>query len=137
MTPVERRKAQQAEMFLKEKWDRTVKGRMVYNAKPAREWLSKEESLSPIAALESIMLIGVIDAHEERNVMTCDIVPEIKVREERVMRKITGVLVKMLVGLSPELYGPYVVYERTRKVLYVQVLRAIYGMLEAALLWYK
>jgi hypothetical protein len=31
-----------------------------------------------------------------------------------------------------------VVYEkRTRKVLYVQVLRAIYGMLEAALLWYK
>ncbi len=51
--------------------------------------------------------------------------------------KITGVLVDMLVELNPQLYGPYVVYEKTRKVLYVRVLRAIYGMLEAALLWYK
>jgi hypothetical protein len=55
------------------------------------------------------------------------------------MMKITGVLVDMLVELNPELYGPYVVYERNRqnKVLYVQVMRAIYGMLKAAILWYK
>jgi hypothetical protein len=32
---------------------------------------------------------------------------------------------------------PYVVYEKNRKVLYVQVMRVIYEMLEAALLWYK
>ena len=30
-----------------------------------------------------------------------------------------------------------VVYERERKVIYVWVLRAIYGMLVAALLWYN
>jgi hypothetical protein len=53
------------------------------------------------------------------------------------MMKITGVLVNMLVELNPELYGPYVVYKKNGKVLYVQVIRAIYGMLEAALLWYK
>ena len=77
--------------------------------------------------------------------MTCDIpnafiqalMPEIKEGEERVMMKITGVLVDMLVEINPQLYGPYVVYEKSRKVLYVRVLRAIYGMLEAALLWYK
>jgi len=88
------------------------------------------------------MLTGVIDAHEERDVMTCDIpnafiqalMPETKDRDERVMMKITGVLVDMLVKLNPELYGPYVVYENKRRVLYVRVLRAIYGMLEAALL---
>ncbi len=91
------------------------------------------------------MLTGVIDAHKERDIMTSDIpnafiqalMPEIKDGEERVMMKITGVLVDMLVELNPQLYGPYVVFEKTRKVLYVQVLRAIYGMLEAALLWYK
>jgi hypothetical protein len=93
------------------------------------------------------MLTAVIDAHEERNVMTCDIpnafiqalMPEVKDGDERVMMKITGVLVGMLVELNPELYGLYVVYERSRrnKVLYVQVMRAIYGMLEAAILWYK
>jgi hypothetical protein len=86
------------------------------------------------------MITGVIDAHEERDVMTCDIqntfiqalMPEVEDGEERVMMKITGVLVNMLVELNPMLYGPCVAYEKTRKVLYVQVLRAIYGMLEAA-----
>ena len=63
--------------------------------------------------------------------------PEVKPNEDRVMMKITGVLVDMLVQMCPEVYGPYVVFENGRKVLYVQVLRAIYGMLQAALLWYK
>jgi hypothetical protein len=57
-------------MFLGEKRCGTVKGRMVYNGKPTREWLSREDSASPTAALESIMLTAVIDAHEERDVMT-------------------------------------------------------------------
>ena len=43
----------------------------------------------------------------------------------------------MLVQLNPKLYGPHVVYKNNWKVLYVQVLRAIYGMLQSALLWYK
>jgi hypothetical protein len=104
-------------MFLGEKRCGTVKGRMVYNGKPTREWLSREDSASPTAALESIMLTAVIEAHEERDVITCDIpnafiqalMPEVKDGNERVMMKITGVLVDMLVELNPELYGPYVV----------------------------
>jgi hypothetical protein len=36
----ERKKAQMALMFLTEKRDKSVKGRMVYNRKPTREWLS-------------------------------------------------------------------------------------------------
>ena len=100
---------------------------------------------SPTAAMESIMLTATIDAHEGRDVMTGDIpnafiqveMPEIKDGDERVIMKITGVLVDMLVQISPEIYGPFVVYEKGCKVLYVQVLQAIYGMLQAALLWYK
>ena len=120
----------EALMFLTEKCDKSIKGRMVYNGKPTREWLTREDSASPTAALESIMLTAVIDAYEERDVMTVDIpnafiqtkMPETKAGEERVIMKITGVLVDMLVQLNPELYGPYVVYENGRKVLYVQVL---------------
>ena len=33
------------------------------------------------------------------------------IREERVMMKITGVLVDMIIQLDPQLYGPHVVYE--------------------------
>jgi hypothetical protein len=40
MKPSERKKAQIALMFLTEKRDKSVKGRMVYNGKPTREWLS-------------------------------------------------------------------------------------------------
>jgi hypothetical protein len=67
---------------------------MVYNRKPTREWLSREDSASPTAPLKSIMLAAVFfDAHEERDVMTCDIpnafsqalMPEVKDGDKRVM----------------------------------------------------
>jgi hypothetical protein len=86
----------------------------------------------------------VIEAKEERDVMTCYIpnafiqayLPKKEPGEDRVVMKITGVLVDMLVDINPELYGPAVVLENRKKVIYVEVLKAIYGMLEAALLWY-
>ena len=39
--------------------------------------------------------------------------------------------------LAPETYRGFIVTERGKKVLYVVVLRAIYGMLEATMLWYQ
>ena len=51
--------------------------------------------------------------------------------------KITGVLVNLIVEMASEVYGLFVTFENGKKVLYVQVLRALYGMLVAALLWYK
>ena len=98
-----------------------------------------------MAALESIMLAAVIDAHEGQDIMCADIpnafiqaeMPDISDGKEWVTMKITGVLVDMLVQLSPKIYGPYVVFEKQRKVINVQVLKVIYGMLQATLLWYN
>ena len=42
---------------------------MDYNGKPTREWLTREDSASPMAALESFMLTAVIDTHEGRDDM--------------------------------------------------------------------
>ena len=56
--------------------------------------------------------------------------------DSRVMMKITGLLVDMLIKLDPR-YRDYVVKENGKRVIYVRVLRAIYGMLEASMLWYK
>jgi hypothetical protein len=77
--------------------------------------------------------------------MKCDIpnafiqaiLPKKDLGEDRVVMKITGVLVGMLVNKNPELYLPAVVLENRKKFLCVEVLKAIYGMLKAALLWYK
>ena len=145
MTESERKKAQEALMFLTEKRSGEKKGRMVYNGKPTREWLSKEDSASPTATLEGIMVTVTIDAKEGRDNMTADVpnafiqteMPKVKDGEERVMMKITGVLVDMLVQIDPNTYQDFVVYEKGRKVLYVEILRAVYGMLVASLLWYE
>jgi hypothetical protein len=56
---------------------------------------------------------------------------------ERVILKIKGPLVDMLISLDNELYQNFVVYENGIKVLYVKVLKALYGMLIASLLFYK
>jgi hypothetical protein len=126
----EKKKAQEALMFLMEKRDGTIKGRMVYNGKPTREWLSKEGAASPTASLESIMLTAIVDAKEKRDVMSANTpnafiqtaMPPTKRGQDRVIIKITGVLVDLLVSMAPETYGPYVVFEDGKKTLYVQVL---------------
>ena len=112
MTRNERLKAQMAMMLLTEKRCGKVKGRMVFNGRTTREWITKEDSASSTATLEGIMLTLTIDAHENRDVMSADVpnafiqaaMPEVKEGEERVMMKITGVLVDMLAQLDPQLY---------------------------------
>ncbi|MGC9293621.1 MAG: hypothetical protein ACP5EP_13150, partial [Acidobacteriaceae bacterium] len=73
LSPEEKRKTMEALMFLTEKRDKSIKGRMVYNGKPTREWLSREDAASPTVALESIMLTAIVDAKEKRDVMTADV----------------------------------------------------------------
>ena len=110
-------------MFLTEKRDESIKGRMVYNGKPTRQWLGKEESTSPTAHLERTFLTGAIDAKENCDVMMAD-VPNAFIQtwmcakeegEEYMIMKISGVLVNLLVELAPKVYGPYVVYEKGQK----------------------
>ena len=95
LTKQERERAQLALGYLTEKRDGTIKGRMVFNGKPTREWLSREESASPTASLEGIMISGVIDAHEGRDIMSSDI-PNTFIQaelnrngKERIIMKIT------------------------------------------------
>ena len=143
--PEEKAKVVEALMLLQEKRDKSIKGRCVYNGKPTCDWLTREDTASPTVALESVMLTAAVDAKEERDVMTSDvpnayiqtIIPHMEKGQERIIMKIKGRLVDMLVQLAPEVYADYVVYEKGVKVLYVQVLRALYGMLVATLLWYK
>ena len=56
--------------------------------------------------------------------------------EGEIITKIKRLLVDMLVQLDPEKYGPNVVYEKGKKVLYLELFKAIYGMLQSALLSY-
>jgi len=51
--------------------------------------------------------------------------------------KIRGDLVDILVEVSPETYSNYVVQEKGQSVSYVQMLKALYGMMVSSLPYYK
>jgi hypothetical protein len=93
---------------------------------------------------ESILITATIDAKQGRDVMTADI-PNAFVQTdvgpakkgERIIMKIRGPLVDILLEIAQEIYEPFMVYEGKAKVLYVQMLKALYGMLQSSLLYYK
>jgi hypothetical protein len=53
------------------------------------------------------------------------------------MMQIKGPLVAMLVKMDSETYKDYVFQEGNVKLLYVQALKALYGMLQSSILFYK
>jgi len=57
--------------------------------------------------------------------------------EAHTIMKITGVLVDLLVRITPKIYGPFVMIENGKRVLCLLLIKALYGMLKAALLWYR
>ena len=98
-------------MLLTRKRSGKVKGRLAYNGKPTRDWISKEDKYSPTVSNESLMLTCAIDAFEKRDMMSLD-VPNafiqtefpIKQLGDRVVMKIRGRLVEWLVELDPAEY---------------------------------
>ena len=64
-------------------------------------------------------------------------IPPNKYSEERLIIKITGVLVDMILKLDSATYSKHVVFEIGKKVIYVFLLRAIYVTLLELLLFYK
>lgn len=51
--------------------------------------------------------------------------------------KIQGDVVEFLLQIAPQTYEDFVVFEKGKKTIYVVALSAIYGMLEASMLFYQ
>ena len=146
LTPEEKEKAQEALLFVTEKRDLTVKGRLCYNGKPLRAWTDKEDTASPTVSQEGVTLTSAIAAKEGRDKMSGDVpnafvqanMPAAQLQVgDRVIMKVTGSLAKVLVQLDPNKYEKFMVFENGRPVIYLIVLKAIYGLLVAALIWYQ
>jgi hypothetical protein len=59
------------------------------------------------------------------------------IRGSLVHMKMQGQIAELLVKLDPKLYRKYIQIENEKRVLYVQLKKALYGMLKAALLFWK
>jgi hypothetical protein len=142
MTAIERKRAMESLIFLNEKRDETVKARMCANGSTQRSYIAREDVSSPTASSEAILLTGVIDAKQKRDVMTLDIPnafvqTKIPLNGDKIIMKIRGQLVDILLEICPGVYDDYVRYEGKNKVLYVRMLKALYGMLISSILYYK
>ena len=106
--------------------------------------MNREESASPTAALESVMIKGVINTQEHQDAATVDIpnaFAQVHTKHEPgnewVTMEIQGVLVNVLVKFDPGLCEGQVVCKNGEKTVCIIALKAICVMLQSALLFYK
>ena len=133
----------ESHLFLKQKRDDTIKGRMVAGGNKQRGFISPDEASSPTASLEAVLLTSILDALEERDVAIIDI-PNAFVQTritddaDKAIIRMRGKLAELLVSVSPSMYSKYItVNSKGQKILYVRLLNALYGIMKAALLFYK
>ena len=141
LTENDKKRALDTVNLIKVKRSGTVKGRTCANGSKEQYYLPEGDSVaSPTASIEAIVSTLLIDIFEGRDVAIYDIpgaylhaeMPE----EHRVILKIKGKFVDIMCRVNPE-FQKHVLIERGRKVLYLQVLRALYGCIRSALLWYN
>ena len=115
-----------------------LKARNVYNGSVKRGLYTKEETASPTVGQNSFLVTALIDAVEERDKAITDVKGAYlnAIMKDFVLMKITGKSVDLFCELDPTL-EEFVILERKRKVIYVQLDKALYGCVKSALLWYE
>ena len=139
LTRQERKDVLSSLMFLTEKRCGKLKSHACANGSTQREYIKKEDAASPTVSGDSVMITSAIDAHEDRKIATLDIPGAFLYTDldENVVMILRGPLAELMVGIDPELYTPFMVTtSKNEKILYVKMLKAIYGLLRSALLFY-
>jgi Reverse transcriptase (RNA-dependent DNA polymerase) len=139
LTRAQKKAALEYLMFLKKKRCGRIKGRGCANGRKQREYTSKEDASSPTVSIEALMLSCVIDATEKRDVATVDIPGAFMQADmdELVHMRLEGTMAELLVKLDPKLYRKYVQTINGKSVLYVELKKALYGTMRAALLFWR
>ena len=129
MKPSEKRKTLESLIFLVEKKSGKIKARHCANGSKQRQWMDQDQTASPTAMTESVLLTAVIEAQEHRDVATFDIpnafiqtpVEDTDDQGDRITMKIRGAMIDMLLEIDSS-YEEYVTWDRGQRVLYVHIL---------------
>jgi len=139
MTRQQRQQALRYLMYLKQKRCGRIKARGCADGRKQRLYKTKDETSSPTVSTEALFLTSAINAHERRKVVTIDI-PGAFMQcdiDELIFVKLEGAMALLLVKMDPIKYEPFLTYEHDKPVLYVKLLKALYGTLQAALLFWE
>ena len=140
LTRAQKRAALEYLMYLKQKRCGRIKGRGCADGSKQRLYKTKEETSSPTVSTEALFLTSLIDAEEERKVVTVDIPGAFMHADmdELVHMKMRGPMAELLVRVDPAKYRKYLVKDKSgNDILYVELTKALYGTCQAALLFWK
>ena len=123
--------------LIKEKRNGRLKGRSVADGRPQREYYTKEETSSPTATPESVLLTALVDAVEDRHVVVADITGAyLNVdMDDFMLIRLSGDDINMMCTANPT-YEKFVTTNNSRRTLFLQLKKALYGCVKSALLWY-
>ena len=140
LTAAQKRKALREITLIKEKRCGKIKGRTCADGRPQRGYISKDESSSPTISNDAFLMSLIIDALEERDVATADVEGaylNADMEDFTIMKVTAPEHIKILCEVD-ETYKEYVgVDESGNEVLYLQLMKALYGCIKSALLWYR
>ena len=138
LTQKQKQAALQYLMFLKQKYWGKVKGHGCADGWKQRVYKTKEDASSSTISVEALFLTCLIDAMEGQSVATCD-VPGAFLQadiDEQIHVHLDGELAELLVKVDPT-YKQFIAYECNKPVIYTELDKALYGMLQAALLFWQ
>jgi len=137
LTSSQKRESLRDVNLIKEKRSGKLKGCTCADGRSQRSKYTKEETTSPTVSMDALMISLMIDAKERRDVATADVEGAYlhADMEEFVLLKLVGKAVDIMCQVNPK-YENFVVIENGKKVLYLQLLKALYGCVQSALLWY-
>ena len=130
-------------MFLKRKRSGKMKGRGCADGRPQRDYITKEESSSPTVPLYALMGSCVMDAVDDRKIITVEIPGaflqgDCSQDEHPGYIIFEGIMVEMICQIDPS-YHKNVIWSRDykKKFLYGRLVRAVYGTLLGAIIFYN
>ncbi len=139
LTPEEQREALAYLMFLKQKRCGKVKGRGCADGRKQRGYTDRADAASPTVATEAVFLTAIIDTLENRDVAVINIpgaFMQVDLDDETIHVRFAGKMVELLLEIDHELYKPYLMRERGEMIMYIKLLKALYGtMHDARLFW--
>ena len=99
---------------------------------------TKEETTSPTVSTDALLLSILIDAKERRDVAVADVEGAYLHADMDIftVMKLEGLDVEIMCDVDSK-YKKFVTEENRKKVLYLELVKALYGCVRSALLWYE
>jgi hypothetical protein len=126
-------------MFLTEKCSGDINACSCADGSNQCEHIAKDKATSPTVSSDAIFIQATIFANEGHDVATCNIPGAFLHADnpEFFLMRLDGILAKLMVTIAPNIYQKYITTNAKGKpILYVQLEKALYGMMKSALLFY-